>query len=50
MNDVETEVVQTALSEEETSDSDNDYALDSGATVSPNNMNIKAEEDDEQIF
>ena len=51
MNDVENEVVQTAFSDEESSDSDNDYALNFGAVISPNNVNTEAEqEDDEQIF
>ena len=51
MNDVENEVVQAAFSDEEFSDLDNDNALDSGATVSPNNVNTKAEEkDNKQIF
>ena len=51
MNDVENEVVQVTLSDEESSNSDNDDELDSGAAVSPNNVNIEAEEeDDEQIF
>ena len=51
MNDVENEVVQAALSDEESSDSDNDNALDYGAAVSPNNLNTEAEKkDDEQIF
>ena len=49
--DVENEIVQIALSDEESSNSDNDDELDSGAAVSPNNVNIEAEkEDDEQIF
>ena len=39
MNDVENKVVQVALSDEESSDSDNDDELDSGAAVSPNDMN-----------
>ena len=47
MNDVENEVVQVVLSDEESSDLDNDDELDSGAAVSPNNVNT---EDDEQIF
>jgi len=39
------------LSEEESSDSENDYAADSGAAVFPTNVNTEAEEeDDEQIF
>ena len=51
MNDVENEVVQTAFSDEEFFDSDNDYALNFGAVISPNNVNTEAEqEDDEQIF
>ena len=51
MNDVENEVAQVTLSDEEPSNSDNDKELDSGAAVSPNNVNIEAEEeDDEQIF
>ena len=51
MNDVENEVVQVTLSDEESSNSDNDHELDSGAAVSPNNVNTEAEEeDDEQIF
>ena len=50
-NDVENEVVQVTLSNEESSNSDNDDELDSGAAVSPNNVNTEAEEeDDEQIF
>ena len=51
MNDVENEVVQAALSNKESFDSDNDDLLDSEAIVPPNNMNAEAEEeDDEQIF
>ena len=51
MNDVENELVQVALSDEESSDSDNEDELDSGAAVSPNNVNTEAEEeDDKQIF
>ena len=51
MNDVENEVVQVTLSDVKSSNSDNDDELDSGAAVSPNNVNIEAEEeDDEQIF
>ena len=50
-DDVENEVVAIALSDEESSDSDNDDELDSGAAVSPNNVNTEArKEDDEQIF
>ena len=44
-------VVQAALSNEEYSDSDNDNVLNSGAAVSPNNINTEAEEkDDEKLF
>ena len=51
INDVKNEVVQVTLSDDEFSNSDNDDELDSGAAVSPNNVNIEAEEeDDEQIF
>jgi len=51
MNVVEFEAVQAALSEKESPDSDNDYALDSGAAVFPSNVNTEAEEeDDEQIL
>ena len=51
MNDVENEVVQAALSDEKSSDPDNDDALDSGAAVFPNKVNTEGEEaDDEQIF
>ena len=51
MNDVENEVVQVVLSDNESSDSDNDDELDSGSAVSPNKVNTEAEEeDDEQIF
>ena len=50
MNDVKNEVLQPVLSDKESSDSDNDGTLDSGATVSLNNANTEAEEDDEQIF
>ena len=51
MNDVENEVVKVNLSDEESSNSDNDDKLDYGAAVSSNNVNIEAEEeDDEQIF
>ena len=51
MNDVENEIVQVTLSDEESSNSDNDNELDSGATVSSNNVNTEAEEEnDEQIF
>ena len=51
MNDVENEVVQGALSDEKSSDSNNEDELDSGAAVSPNNVNTEAEEeDDDQIF
>ena len=51
MNAVKNEVVQAALSDEESSDLDNDDALDFGAAVFPNNVNTEAEEeDDEQIF
>ena len=51
MNDVENEVIQVTLSDEESSNSDNDDELHSGAAVSPNNVNIEAEEeDDEQMF
>ena len=51
MSDVEDEVVQVTLSDEESSNSDNDDELDSGTAVSPNNVNTEAEkEDDEQIF
>ena len=40
-----------ALSDEESSDSDNYNVLDTGAAVSPNNVNTEAEEEaDEQIF
>ena len=50
-DDVENEVVQVTLSDEESSNSDNGDELGSGAAVSPNNVNIQAEEeDDEQIF
>ena len=51
MNDVENEVVQTAFSDEESSDSDNDYALNFGAVISPNKVNTEAEQEDNgQIF
>ena len=51
INDVENEVVQVALSDEESCNSGNDDELDSGADVSLNNVNTKAEEDDdEKIF
>ena len=51
MNDVENEVIQATLSVEESSNSDDDDEFDSEATVSPNDVNTKAkEEDDEQIF
>ena len=51
MNDVQNEIVKAALSDEESSDLDNDDALDSGAAVFPNNVSTEAEEeDDEQIF
>ena len=51
MSDVENEVVQVTLSDEESSYSDNEDELDSGAAVSPNNVNTEAEEEDvEQIF
>ena len=51
MNDVESEVVQITLLDEESSNLDNEDELDSGAAVSPNNVNTEAEEeDDEQIF
>ena len=44
MNDVENDVAQTSFLEKESSDSDNYDALDSGAAVSPNNLNTKDEE------
>ena len=51
MNNVENEVVQVALSDEESSSSDDEVELDSGVAVSPNNVRPEAEEeDDEQIF
>ena len=50
MNDVENEVVQVTLSDEESSNSDNDDELDSGASVSPNNVNIEAEEEDDELI
>ena len=51
INDVGNEVVQVTLSDQESSNSYNDDELDSGAAVFPNNVNIEAEEeDDEQIF
>ena len=51
LNDVENEVVQVTLSDEESSNSDIDDELDSGAAIFPNNVNTEAEEeDDEQIF
>jgi len=51
MNNIENEVAQAALSEEESFDSDNDYALDSIATVFPSNMKTEAEEENYvQIF
>ena len=51
INDEKNEIVQVTLSDEESSNSDNDDKLDSGATVSPNNVNTEAEEeDDKQIF
>ena len=52
MNNVENEVVpvQVALSEKESSDSENDDELDSGAAVSTNNVNTEAEEEDDEIF
>jgi len=43
MNDIKNEVVQAALSEEESADSGNDDAFDAGAVVSPNNVNAEAE-------
>ena len=46
MNDVENEVVQTTLSDDESSDLDNDDALDSAAAVFPNNVNTEAEKED----
>ena len=50
-NDVENEVLQATLSNEESSNSDKDNELDSGAAVSPNNLDTEAEEEnDEQIF
>ena len=42
MNDVENEIVQVTLSDKELSNSDNDDESDSGAAVSPNNVNIEA--------
>ena len=51
MNDVKSKIEQAALTDEKSSNSDNHDALDSGAAVSPNNVNTEAEEDDdEQIF
>jgi len=51
MNDVENEVVDAALSEKESFDSNNDHPLDSGAAVFSSNVNTETEEeDDEQIF
>ena len=51
MNDVENEIVQVTLSDEKSSNSDNDDELDSGAAVSSNNVNTEAEEkNDKQIF
>ena len=51
MNNVENEIVQVTLSDEESSDSDNDDELDSGDAVSLNSVNTEAEEvDDEHIF
>ena len=51
INDVENEVLLVTLSDEESSNSDNEDELDSGAAVFPNNVNTEAEEqDDEQIF
>ena len=50
LNDVENEVVQVTLSDEKSSYSENDDELDSGAAVSPNNVNTEAEKgDNEQI-
>ena len=41
MNDVENEVVQAALLDEVSSDSNNDDALDSGSAVSPDNVKLR---------
>ena len=51
MNDVKSDLVQVTLSDGESSNSNHDDELDSGAAVSPNNVNTEAEEEnDEQIF
>ena len=41
MNEIENEVEQAALSEKESSDSDNDHALDSKAAVFLSNITLK---------
>ena len=48
MNDVENEVVHVALSDGESSDSDNDNKLDFGAAVSPNNVNTEGKKEDDE--